>query len=674
MRKPLASLRAASFLPLLLLLLTLATVFLFSNDRGQFYRPGHHSVATDHWLAVARNLSPEHGFLGIRRHVLDADGNPAYLPYNRFPLGGFLLIKLAIMPFDHSLPAALQAARALMLLCFVGMAALAYLSLCRLCGQRWIALTATLLSFSSYYWLHYNDMVSTEVSLDFLAVLLCFHGMLVFTQEGRFKQLLAKTCIALLIGWHVYALLLPFILLHLFKEGRAVWLRRPSAPARAVAATLLRSRPLRLGMVALLFGVAVLGFNLANEYRALDGETALAELPSVQSILKRTGIGGESSIWGAGDLAWPTYLPAQFYRIGRMALPYALPAWIDALQGSPGWPRGLQGLILGLAGLALFCACLIGLKSARHRILFATLILSGFCWALLMRYQAWHNYEAVAYTGIPLAFFSLLLLGLQRRFGKRLIAGLAVAAMLVFALSSQQMAQIGLKHRAAERQRAIQSDFQAIRELTKGKTTFIDQQEIIASGLGFVMDYYFSGRIALASGEADRRDLADFVILRERAPAASLHTPGNQLLFLHDRATYNAWRHARIDAIVAEAGAPILRTEFDIYLHGGQLIYLKRACRREDALQRFFLHLFPANEDDLPAGRRAFGFDNLDFYSRTQGVGGDGRCGAIAQLPSYPIARIRTGQFIRGAGQLWKAEFALGEPPAAAVDRPRTGG
>ena len=672
MRKPLASLRDAPFLPLLLLLLTLATVFLFSNDRGQFYRPSHHSVSTDHWLAVASNLSPEHGFLGIRRHVLDADGNPAYSPYNRFPLGGFLLIKLAIMPFDHSQPAAMQAARALMLLCFVGMAVLAYLCLCRLCGQRWIALTATLLCFSSYHWLYYNDMVTTEVSMDFLAVLLCFHGMVVFTQEGRFKQLLAKTCIALLIGWHVVALLLPFVLLHLFKEGREVWLRRPSAPA--VAAALLRSRPLRLGMVAMLFGAAVLGFNLANEYRALNGETALAELPSVQSILKRTGIGGESSAWGDGNLAWPTYLPAQFYRIGLMSLPYVLPAWIDALQGSPGWPKGLQGLILGLAGLALFCACLIGLRSARHRILFATLILSGFCWALPMRHQAWHNYEAVAYTGIPLAFFSLLLLGLQRRFGKRLIAGLAVAAMLVFALSSQQMAQVGLKNRAAERQRAIQSDFQAIRNLTQGKTTFIDQRAIIASGLGFVSDYYLSGRIALSSDEADRRDLADFIILRERRPAASLRTPGNQLLFLHDRAAHNAWRHAHMDAIVAEAGAPIVRAEFDIHLHDNQLIYLKQACRREDALQRFFLHLFPANEEDLPAHRRAFGFDNLDFYSSTHGVGSDGRCGAIAQLPNYPIARIRTGQFIRGAGQLWKAEFAVGEPPAAAFDRPKARG
>ena len=35
--------------PLLLLLLALSTVFLFGNDRGQFYRNGHHdSVSVNH--------------------------------------------------------------------------------------------------------------------------------------------------------------------------------------------------------------------------------------------------------------------------------------------------------------------------------------------------------------------------------------------------------------------------------------------------------------------------------------------------------------------------------------------------------------------------------------------------------------------------------------------------
>ena len=198
-------------LPLLLLLLALSTVFLFGNDRGHFYRPGHHNDTTANYLAVAANLSPAHNFLGFYRQTLDADGAPTYHVYNRFPIGGYLLIKLAILPFGDDLSAQLYAARLLMLLFFTATAVLAYLSLARLTAHRWMALTATLLAFSSAYCLYYNDIVATEIWPDHFGTFLVFHGMVLFVQEGRFRQLLGKTCLALLLGWHVYALLLPFV-------------------------------------------------------------------------------------------------------------------------------------------------------------------------------------------------------------------------------------------------------------------------------------------------------------------------------------------------------------------------------------------------------------------------------------------------------------------------------
>ncbi len=104
------------------------------------------------------------------------------------------------------------------LLFFAGSAVLACLSLCRLTTDRWIALIASLLAFSSYYLLYYNDMIATENGLSLFGVLLTFHGMVLFAQEGRFRQLLVKACAALLLGWHVYALLLPFIVLGMASE------------------------------------------------------------------------------------------------------------------------------------------------------------------------------------------------------------------------------------------------------------------------------------------------------------------------------------------------------------------------------------------------------------------------------------------------------------------------
>ena len=277
-------------LPLLLLLAALSTVFLFGNDRGQFYRPGE--ISANH-LSVAANLSSEHNFLLFYNQTLDKDGTPSYVPYNRFPIGGYALIKLTILPFGNDFSAQIYAARMVFLLFFAASAALAYLSFCRLTTDRWIALTATLLAFSSYYLLYYNDMIATENGLSLFGVLLTFHGMVLFVQEGRFRQLLIKACAALLLGWHVYALLLPFIVLGLLRElNRA---RRLSAPPslagqiQGCAAALLSSRHLTLGVVTLLFGLAVLSFNLGNEYRALAGAVPLTELPTVKSMTYRFG-------------------------------------------------------------------------------------------------------------------------------------------------------------------------------------------------------------------------------------------------------------------------------------------------------------------------------------------------------------------------------------------------
>ena len=287
-------------LPLLILLLGLSTVFLFGNDNRDSltsYRPssGHHNWVSASHLTNANNLSAEHDFLLFDFRTLDADGAPIYEPYSRFPIGGYALIKLVILPFGEDLAAKIYAARMMFLFVFVGSAVLAWLSLRRLVGSRWIALTAVLLAFSTYYLLHYNDMIATENGLSLFGVLLTFHGMVLFVQEGRFRQLLIKACLALLLGWHVYALLFPFIvlglLIELYRARRLSALPSLADKIKRCAAALLFNRYLALGVVTLLFGMAVLSFNLWNEYRALDGEVPLTELPTVRSMIYRFGSG-----------------------------------------------------------------------------------------------------------------------------------------------------------------------------------------------------------------------------------------------------------------------------------------------------------------------------------------------------------------------------------------------
>ena len=112
---------------------------------------------------------------------------------------------------------------------------------------------------------------------------------------------------------------------------------------------------------------------------------------------------------------------------------------------------------------------------------------------------------------------------------------------------------------------------------------------------------------------------------------------------------------------VTAAARPAARSDFDVYIHDGALYYVKENCRPEDVAPRVFLHLFPVNSGDLPAYRREYGFDNRSFDFGWRGGFFDGKCITQEPLPDYPIARIRTGQHIPGSGELWRADFPVGQ-------------
>ena len=105
---------------------------------------------------------------------------------------------------------------------------------------------------------------------------------------------------------------------------------------------------------------------------------------------------------------------------------------------------------------------------------------------------------------------------------------------------------------------------------------------------------------------------------------------------------------------------PDARAGFDLYLDGRTLYYVRDSCAPDDADAPFFLHVAPLDADDLPEERRAAGFDNLDFEFLDRGWRFGGACVAQAELPAYGIASVRTGQWVRGEGNVWIAEIAAG--------------
>ena len=691
----LAYLQSRAWLPPALLLLALSSAFIFGAERrNYFYRGLPHYELSAKNMAIAENLSFTHHFLMFQTQTIDAEGRLAYVPYNRFPIGSYALTKLAILPFGDDLSTKIYAARTLMLLFFAAAALMAYLSLRRITSSRWIALTAALLAFSSPHFLYYNDAIAGEVIVDLFGALLVFHGMAVFEQEGRFRQLLLKTCIALLFGWHVYALLLPFIALGLMRElirARSDVSAFPNAARsiRTVALPLIRSRYLTLGVFALLFGVSALTINFTNEYFAMNHEIPPTELPSFRSMIDRTGFTTKEP---PSYLSWPEFPMRQFYRIGAMFLPYAFTppsvSFIDKIH------RGAQLLPLAILGMAALGASLVGLLFIkRHKILLASLTLSGFCWALPMRHSAAvpiHNFEAIFYIGVTLALFSLVLLLLRQLSGERIIAALSVIALLVFIGSALRMSQLNNPQQTAELHKTATIDFEDLRRLTdKGtiaqlnnpifhKAAIADFQNIrsmtnhgnliqtaaIPGAVEWILtiSYYLTGRIHIPAHEtAPTARTPDFVVSGIRIDGLASLTPQNQLAFLYQWEDY----HTHIDEIIdAQTNEPLARHGFDVYLNNNTLIYAKDACRENDITEEFFLRLYPARESDLPNARKPHGFDDLDFRFQDRAVRRGERCIAIAPLPNYDIARIYTGQYIQrpdSTARQWAVQLIDGE-------------
>ena len=139
--------------------------------------------------------------------------------------------------------------------------------------------------------------------------------------------------------------------------------------------------------------------------------------------------------------------------------------------------------------------------------------------------------------------------------------------------------------------------------------------------------------------------------------------------FWFSRSFQSLDKYNREISALIENTQPVVHSHFDVYLHGSRLIYARSQCTDHDIIPRFFLHVIPVDEKDLPDHGRQYGYDNLDFYFiefRSPGFQ-DETCVAVRPLPDYDIASIRTGQSLLHDRKrslwkkLWEARFQLGD-------------
>ena len=665
-----------------LLFAALSSVFWFGHDdRGYFYRPHHdpqmdlhvfppiHNWASAKNLTLAANLSWRSGFrLFFHRTATPNGAQRSH--YGSFPVGGYALIKLAILPFAEDLTAMTLAARMLMLTLFCAAALLAYDAIAKIVGSRWVAVTAVALSFSSYYCLFHNDAVDNEGSSDMFAVMLAFHGMVAFARSGRLRQLLVKTAIAVFLGWHVFAFLLPFVAVGLCRDAL-----RAGGSLRGSAVAVARSPFLAVGCWALAIGLAVLAFNASRQYFDHGGNPPLTSLQVIYSALNRTGLQDAHLV----DFQWWGFLQEQFRRIGQlMALPYVLAAPLSAavfnMQEALATRFDFFGVFGMVATACAFAGLVAVLAAARRRgsrrpvWLLGVLAVSGFCWALPIRANTdRHEFECLFYIGLTLVLFLSAAWGLRRLCGRRLVVCVAVLAAGSFAWSAHRMGLVGYDADAAERQRALVRDFEAIRRVARGGKNNVCVSPRWVPSHDSSISFYLAGSNLVYTrpwrgGKTEwcrARDLDfDYTLSHQRQTGGEegggsgedgegvavagvaggvLLTPTNEIVFLHTFFGLERSLLAEYRAVVV--AKPLFRSAFDAYFKDGRLHLVKEPCGVDDRGTRFWLAVFPPRPlltRVLPPHRQRHGTMNMGVALHPpDGLRFKGKCMVSTAVPAW---------------------------------------
>ena len=128
------------------------------------------------------------------------------------------------------------------------------------------------------------------------------------------------------------------------------------------------------------------------------------------------------------------------------------------------------------------------------------------------------------------------------------------------------------------------------------------------------------------------------------------------------RETYNqldtrASTRKEIRELTSAPRTRVLASDFDVYLDGRRLVYIKEGCRPTDLQPLIFLNIVPVDENDLLRGSVLDGYNRA---IRSLRFGSDrGRCLATTDLPDYPIRYLWTGEYSQEGDLLWQGGFPV---------------
>ncbi|MDE0327648.1 MAG: hypothetical protein OXH77_00290 [Anaerolineaceae bacterium] len=482
----------------LLALIVFATQF---AGTGFGERP-HHGWVSSHTLAIAGRATPENGFLGHSRLLIDEEGALHYDYFDRYP--PFFSATLgALIGLTKNLATKVWLARQIMHIILVLTMLFAWLLLRRLGLTAGLALVGVTLSFSGPMLLYFGEMVHFDhPALAGMLILLYVIARVKLEGRERWRWLTLATLLAVSAGRGNVSL-----------SVLGLW-----AACEAVALLWQRDRPLAQGLRAvlqhdatrmLLLGVVwsavLLGYNLAQEMTRRD--VPLEETSIVQSMRERLPGGVLKKGWEE-----PDYLEFTQQLMGRLSR-WFLPWSEEQVAGIHPW--------VALPALALVVFHLRN-RPPPERIVLLLTAFSGLAWLYVMiKLAGPHDYTTMHALGFALVFWLALLARLRQ---PRLTGALLALSVAVFLRSNLAVeARQGEHFRATA---AYTEDYDRILRQTgrSGQVIYSESnvQDAIIHRNRYMLGFYLGDNL-LATSAAN----ADYIVASQEWLALPPANPGD---------------------------------------------------------------------------------------------------------------------------------------------------
>ncbi len=466
-------------------------------------QPNHHGWVTANTLAIISKATPENYFVGYALASKDDQNNIHYEYFDRYPVF-FSAVFNRILSFSNTLAEKLHIARQVMNFIFLGTLILAFLIADKLIKNKPLSLAIVLLVFSNPYLLWYKDMVHFDQPALF-GFLLLIYSLALYKLDGLKPPLYIATFVAIGLGrgYASYSILFLWLAFEAF-----MILKARGVDIKEKIKGIIKHPSFLLVIIAIAWGGSLLTYNVIVEAHIRD--VSIIQTSILRSARYRLSLNPQFNQENEDVINLSRFAESQVERIIQWSFPVKE------------MPLGFSGSLLLLGIMFAAIGIMIWKQTVERRIIYLILTFSGFVWLIPLRnLAAFHDYTAMYYIGIPLAFFISIFAALNP--SKKVSSFLLIAGMAVYFSAIIQVRD--WHENTAGKADAYVYDFDRILEKIDGTGNNVNMAQVIPYG-PFPPGFYLSEQY-LSSKNA-----ADYIVTRDRKYSPNNLTPDNKVIFL----------------------------------------------------------------------------------------------------------------------------------------------